>query len=56
MFTEPSTGSTAIHVNICAAPFGSSFTRTGAPHVLPPSREASRNTSVSPFRSSMKLT
>src|SRR5260221_11536985 len=55
---DPSTGSTAIHVRNWNAPFftGSSFTRTGADHVRPPSREAATNTSGSPLRASIQLT
>jgi hypothetical protein len=56
--TEPSDGSTAIHVKNCTAPFftGSSFTRTGADHVRPPSGERITKTSGSPFRVSIQFT
>src|SRR6185369_11909643 len=55
---DPSAGSIAIHVKNCALPFlvGSSFTRTGADHVSPPSLDDITNTSSSPLRASIQLT
>src|SRR5688500_7422167 len=58
MFTEPSIGSTAIHVKNCTFPFLtlSSLTRTGVDQLSPPSREDIRKTSGSPLRASIQLT
>src|SRR5262245_45869504 len=58
MLTEPSIGSTLIEENHCSLPFpdASLLIRCGAPHVAPPSREASKNTSGSPLRLSHQFT